>query len=282
MRVLLGLIAALGAAVAYGVASVLQAVGTRRLESGSVDARFLLRLTRSLPYVAGLVLDAAGFVATVVALRVLPLFVVESAVASSVGVTALVAARFLGARLLGREWTALVVLGAGLVALAVSAQAEAGEPLGRAGQWVVLVLSLALAAATAVLARAPTGGAALFATAAGLGFAGVGIAARALATPSPWWHLLGEPLAWALVVGGVVAIVAYATALQRGAVTVVAAVTFAVETVVPAVAGYVLLGDRARPGFLPVAVAGLLLTLAAAISLSRYSEPDAPAAVTVG
>jgi hypothetical protein len=280
--VVLGLVAALGAAVAYGVASVLQAVGARRLESGSVDARFLLRLTRSLPYVAGLALDGVGFVATVVALRVLPLFVVESAIAASVGVTALVAARFLGARLLLAERIALVVLGAGLVALAVSAQAEGGEPLSRAAQWVVLALSLAVAAATAVLARAPTGGAPLLAGAAGLGFAGVGVAARALQPPSPWWHLLGEPLLWALVVGGAVALIAYATALQRGAVTVVAAVTFAVETVVPAVAGYVLLGDRARPGFLPVAVAGLLLTLGAAIALSRYSEPEAPAAVTVG
>jgi hypothetical protein len=63
---------------------------------------------------------------------------------------------------------------------------------------------------------------------------------------------------------------------------VVAAVTFAVETVVPAVVGYAVLGDRARPGFLPVAVAGLLLTLGAAIALSRHSEPEGAAAATVG
>jgi drug/metabolite transporter (DMT)-like permease len=273
--VVLGLVAALGAAVAYGVASVLQAVGARRLESASVDAAFLLRLARSLPYVAGLALDGAGFVATVAALRVLPLFVVESAVAASVGVTALVAAWFLGARLRGAEWIALAVLGAGLVALAVSAEAEGGEPLGGPAQWVVLGLSLVVAAVTAGLARAPGGSAALLAAAAGLGFAGVGVAARALQPPPVWWHLAAEPLLWALVVGGAVALVAYATALQRGAVTVVAAVTFAVETVVPAVAGYVLLGDRARPGFLPVAVAGLLLTLGAAIALARHSEPEA-------
>jgi len=280
--VVLGLLAVLAAAVAYGVASVLQAVGTRRLESGSVDARFLLRLARSLPYVAGLALDAAGFVATVVALRVLPLFVVESAVAASVGVTALVAARFLGARRGRSDRIALVVLGAGLVALALSAQAEGGEPLSRGGQWAVLLLALAVAAGTAVLARSPSGGAPLLAVAAGLGFSAVGVAARALQPPSPWWRLVAEPLLWALVVGGAVALIAYATALQRGAVTVVAAVTFAVETVVPAVAGYALLGDRARPGFLPVAVAGLLLTLGAAIALSRHSEPEASAAVTVG
>ncbi len=58
------------------------------------------------------------------ALRVLPLFVVESAIAASVGVTALVAVRFLGARLSASDRVALVVLGIGLIALAVSAQAE--------------------------------------------------------------------------------------------------------------------------------------------------------------
>src|SRR3954447_6492176 len=144
---ILGLVAALAAAVAYGVASVLQAVGSRRLATAAPDARLLLRLLRSAPYVAGLALDAAGFAATVVALRVLPLFVVESAVASSVGVTALVAARGLGARLLRPERIALVVLGVGLVLLASSAEAEGGQPLSRAWQWVMLALSLVVAAA---------------------------------------------------------------------------------------------------------------------------------------
>ena len=55
----------------------------------------------------------------------------------------------------------------------------------------------------------------------------------------------------------------------------ITAITFAVETVVPAVIGYLVLGDRARPGFLPVAVLGLLVTLGAAIALARYSEPEA-------
>jgi len=278
----LGLIAALAAAVAYGVASVLQAVGARRLESGPVDARFLLRLARSLPYVAGLALDAAGFVATIVALRVLPLFVVESAIAASVGVTALVAVRFLGARLSASDRVALVVLGIGLIALAVSAQAEGASPLARPAQLIVLVLSLLVAGVTAVAVRRPRGGAPVLAAAAGLGFSAVGVAARALQLPAEWWRLLAEPLLWALVVGGGVALIAYAAALQRGAVTVVAAVTFAVETIVPAVVGYTLLGDRARPGFLPVAVAGLLLTLGAAIALSRHSEPEGTPAVTVG
>lgn len=270
------LLAALAASVAYGVATVLQAVGSRRLATEAVDARFLLRLARSLPYLAGLGLDAVGFVATVVALRALPLFVVESAVASSVGVTALVAARFLGTRLRRAERIALLVLGVGLVALAASAEAEGATPLSRTGQWIVLALSLVVALLAWAASRAPAARAAApLAAAAGLGFAGVGIAARALQTPSVWWHLADQPLLWALVLDGAIALVCYAGALQRGSVTIVAAITFAVETLVPAIVGYAVLGDRARPGFVPVAVTGLLLTLGAAIALSRHSEPEA-------
>lgn len=273
---IVGLLAALAAAVAYGVASVLQAVGSRRLATAAPDARLLLRLLRSAPYLAGLALDGLGFVAVVLALRDLPLFVVESAIASSVGVTALVASRWLGARLSRRERIALVVLGLGLVLLAVSAEAGEAQALSRAGGWVVLASSVLVAAAAGLAARAPADRAApLLAAAAGLAFAGVGIAARALQWPTPWWGLLADPLLWALALDGVIGLAAYAAALQRGGVTVITAITFAVETVVPAVIGYLVLGDRARPGFLPVAVLGLLVTLGAAIALARYSEPEA-------
>jgi drug/metabolite transporter (DMT)-like permease len=72
----------------------------------------------------------------------------------------------------------------------------------------------------------------------------------------------------------------YAGALQRAGVTVVTAVTLAVETLVPAVVGYAFLGDRARPGFLPVAALGLLLALGGAVALGRHAEPEAPGAAS--
>src|SRR5690242_697668 len=271
----LGLLAVLLTAVTYGLATVLQSVGTRRLAVAPVDARLLLRLSRSLPYLAGLALDGVGFVASVLALRVLPLFLVQAAVASSIGVTALAARFWLGARLGRRERVDLVVLGAGLLLLAVSAEAEGATPLPRTGQWVVLAVTVVVAGLSVLAARAPAARAATaLAAAAGLGFGAVGVAARAIEVGPPWWPVLGEPLLWALAVGGLVALTCYAAALQRGAVTVVAAVTLAVETVVPAVVGYLVLGDRARPGFLPVAVTGLVLMLVGGIGLARHAEPE--------
>jgi len=276
--VLLGLIGALGCAVAYGIATVLQAVATRRVAtSEGFDPRLLVRLARSAPYLASLALDGAGFAAAVLALRTLPLFLVQAAVAASVGVTAVVAARWLHVRLGRRETAALYGLGAGLVLLAVSAQPEEAAGLGRAGEWAVLAGLVPLAALVAVAGRWPAERAAVgLAVGAGLGFSGTGIAARVIQVPDPWWHVAASPVLWALAGYGVVALYCYAAALQRGRITVVAAVTFAVETVVPALIGLALLGDRARAGFGPVAAAGFVVTVGAAVALARLAEVPEP------
>jgi hypothetical protein len=276
--VTLGLLGALVTAVAYGVATVLQSVASRRVAVvDGFDPRLLVRLSRSMPYLIGLALDGVGFLAGVLALRTLPLFLVQAAIASSVGVTALVAAHWLRVRLGHREVAALWALGAGLVLLAVSARPEAATALAAAGQWAVLAGLLPLLLLIVVAGRwSPARAGVALAAAAGLGFGGVGIAARALEVPAVRWHLVASPLLWALAGYGVVAIYCYAAALQRGRVTVVAAITFGVETVVPALIGLALLGDRARPGFGPVAASGFVVTVGAALALARLAElPDA-------
>jgi drug/metabolite transporter (DMT)-like permease len=272
-----GLVAAAGAAIAYGVATVLQAIGSRRLAvRAGFDPRLLARLTRSAPYLAGLVLDVVGFVAQLLALRTLPLFLVQAAVAASVGVTALVAARWLGVRLVARELVALGALGVGLVLLGLSARPERGMAMPPVGGWVVLAVCLPVAGLLAAGSRRPDGAPFPLAVAAGLGFSGVGVAARSLVVPDPWWHLVASPLPWALAAYGLIAASAYAAALQRGSPTVVAAVTVAVETVVPAIVGIGVLGDHPRSGLAPVALAGFALTVSAALALAGRAEPVPP------
>ena len=56
-----GLLAALAAAMCYGVASVLQAVAARRTPTAdSVDPAVLVRTVRQVPFLAGLALDGLG------------------------------------------------------------------------------------------------------------------------------------------------------------------------------------------------------------------------------
>ena len=272
---LFGLLGALAAAICYGSATVLQAVGVRRLAASPAGAPLLRRGWEGRLYAVGLALDGIGFLASLVALRTLPLFVVQSAVASSVGVTAVLAVLLLGARLSRREVVALVVVGLGLLLLALSAGTEQAAALSSPWDWVVLAAAAPVAALAVVAVRLPRGSrwsAALLATAAGLGFGGVGVAARVIAVPDPWWHLVGDPLAWAVAVYGVLATLCYALALERGSATTTAAVTFGVETVVPAAIGLLWLGDSVRPGFALPAAVGFLATLGGCLALAGRAE----------
>jgi hypothetical protein len=101
-------------------------------------------------------------------------------------------------------------------------------------------------------------------------FGGHGVAARAVQVPSPVWGMALDPLSYAVVGYGLLGTLLFAAALQHGSVTISSAITFAVETTVPAALGVALLGDRARGGFWPVALLGFALTLGASIALARF------------
>jgi drug/metabolite transporter (DMT)-like permease len=278
--VVLALACALFAALAYGTASVLQSVGARRADpSAGLDPRLLVRLVRSAPYVSGVALDLAAFLASLVALRMLPLFLVQAAVASSIGVTAVLAAA-IGARLVRRDIVSLTVLGAGLLLLAISAQPDQGTPLTLEVRWGLLASVLVLGAAGAVVAkRAGRSSAPALAVLAGLAFTVVAVAARSLTVPTPLWHALSDPGVWAILALGGLGMLLFTTALQRGSVTSTTALMFAVETVVPAGIGLIFLGDTTRPGYAAVAAAGFVLTIAGTVGLATHDLTPATVGV---
>jgi drug/metabolite transporter (DMT)-like permease len=149
---LASLVAALVAAVFYGVASVMQAVAVHEASNrppddtaaGGVDPGLLPRMLRQWRFVASLCLDTLGFVAQLVALQRLPLFAVQAMVAANLAVTAVLASALIGITLSWREWLAVtgVVTGVGL--LGSSAGPEGASQAGA-------VFKLALIVAVAVL-----------------------------------------------------------------------------------------------------------------------------------
>jgi len=269
----LSFVGALLAAVCFGVASVLQARGSREVPTAKgVDPRLLARLARSWPFVIGVSLDGLGFLFELAALRKLPLFLVQSAVASSLAVTAVVAARFLHERLNPREWAAVGVVCGGLAMLGVSAGREGSADPGRAFYvWLVLgLVGLALLGAGAGRWAEPARSVTL-GVASGLSFGVVALAARTLPGFAPI-HLLKAPSTYLLVAGGVLGFLLYATSLQRGAVAVATAALVIGETVAPAAVGTLVLGDQARPGLAWLAAVGFVLALVGALSLTRFGE----------
>lgn len=277
------MVCALGAAVCFGTATVFQAVAARAAagaDGGQAgpggDAALLLRALRQWRYLLGLGLDGAGFVLQIVALRSLPIYAVGAALASSLAVTAVAAARLLRVRLSGTEWAAVAVVCAGLALLGLASGAEGDKPGSTALKWAMLAAALAVLALGSVAGRLPERGwALLLGLGAGLGFGVVEVAVRLIDSLSPA-TLFTDPAAYALVLGGGAAFLLLTTALQRGSVTTATAGLVLGETLGPAAIGVVWLGDRTRDGLAWLAVLGFAVAVAGALALARFGE--APAA----
>ncbi len=277
----IGLLCAAGSAWSYGVASVLQAVAARRTAgTEGLDPRLMLRLAQSWRYLLGLALDGLGFVLTLVAVQTLPLFVVQSVVASFLAITAVLGAVFLKMPLSLADWIGLVLVVGGLVLVGLSAAEDAQVSVSRAEQWGVLVASVLLAALAPVFGKM-TGAvsAAGLGAVAGLAFGATSVAARMLPEPLEWTEpvrslrlLATNPVTYGLLVAGAVALLAYSTALQRGRVTVATAPLVVGETIAPALVGIALLGDHPREGWAWAAVLGFALAVGGAVSMARHGE----------
>ncbi|HET9769253.1 MAG TPA: hypothetical protein VFS16_00090 [Acidimicrobiia bacterium] len=260
---------ALGAAVAFGIAALLQQVGARRSPlRRQIGLRLLGDLLRQPAFLLGTGLDVAGFVLTFLALRRLPLFAVEATVSAAIAVTA-VGGALLGERLGRRAWVAVGAVVAGLVLVGAGALPEPPPAVSDPARLALLAGVPVLAALGVAAGRRVRGplSAPLLGGLAGVGFALFGVAGRVL----PASGLATDPLAWAAVAYVVLGVLLYGAALQRGPVTAVMAATTAAETVLPALAGLAL-ADGARAGFGPVAAVGFVVTIAATLVLVRSSR----------
>ncbi|WP_353947171.1 hypothetical protein ABII15_23755 [Streptomyces sp. HUAS MG91] len=273
------MLCALASAVCFGTASVLQAMAARAAPPGTgsgVDPALLVRALGQWRYVAGLGLDAVGFVFQVVALRSIPIYAVGAALAASLAVTAVVAARLLRVRLSGAEWGAVAAVCAGLAMLALASGAEGDRAGSDALRWAMLGVAVGVLGVGAAAGRLPGRGRALaLGLGSGFGFGVVEVSVRLIDDVSPG-ALLTNPATYALLVGGGAAFLLLTSALQRGSVTVATAGMVLGETVGPALVGVACLGDRTRAGFGWLGVVGFGVAVAGALTLARFGEAPAP------
>ncbi|MFD5829943.1 hypothetical protein [Lentzea sp. NPDC060358] len=267
----LGYVLAVLATLASGSGSILVALGVRRAGAFGGRSLDLIALRRQWLYFLGLGVDVLGFACASVALHRLPLFLVQSMLAFSVGVTALISA-FLGAHLRTRGWIALAVGATGLVLLGISAEPGPAHTLPPQWRWV-LVATVVPVLGIAAYARRHRHVWATVALAFGSGvaYSVVGISARTIDLPDPVWRLVLEPAAWAIVLNGIAAAVLFAMALQKGGPTAVTAIMFTTNTALSSFVGLVYLDDRVRQGYVTAAAAGFVLAIAGAIAVAHYS-----------
>lgn len=264
---------ALAAAVCFGLSAVMQSVGMRRVGPVSErDPRSLLRAWLTVPFLAGVGVDLLGFGFELVALRHLPLFLVQAAVASALAVTAVAASVVLKERLGRPEKLAVVAVCLGLALLGASAGPE-GATRAHTDFYVALGASLVgLAVLGGLAGRLPDRFRTLtLGLCAGLCFGVLALAARTLPELDPL-RLLREPATYLVALSSLVALVLWTMALSGGSVTTATAAMVLGETVLPAAVGVLVLGDEARQGWVPVAVGGFLLAVGGALALARFGE----------
>lgn len=133
---IVGYLLAACAALASGTGSVLESTGIRRAGIFGGTSFDLVTLRKQYVYFLGLCADLTGFVLAAAALRLLPLFLVQSVIAFSVGVTAVISA-LLGIRLAALGWIALAVGAGGLVLLWLSAEPTPAHTLPAGWGWML-------------------------------------------------------------------------------------------------------------------------------------------------
>lgn len=253
------ILAALGATLLYGLASVAQGFAARRTTGPAV--------VRHPAYLAGIAADVGAWALSLVAMTQLPLFVVQSMLAASLGVAVLVAWPVLKLTLRRQDWAGVAVATAGVALVSACAGAESSvAPPG----WFTPALGacLAVVAVVGCLGYRRARGV-LFAALAGLAFSLAALAGRAvMGAGDVGWHVLESPLAWSVAIAGVLGTLFYARALERGSFGSATAVMWVVESLVPGIVGIEVLGDQVRDGRGPAAVAGVLLSLAGCVTLA--------------
>ncbi|MFC0114060.1 hypothetical protein [Kibdelosporangium aridum] len=267
----LGYVFAVLAALASGSGSILQSLGVRRAGAYGGTSLGLVALRRQPIYFLGLGADLVGFLFAAAALQRLPLFLVQSLLAFSIGVTATIAA-FMGTRLAGSGWIALGIGAAGLILLGLSADPSPAMALPPGWRWILLGMAVPVAAIAFYAKRHDRVWAApALAFGAGLSLSVVGIAARTLDVPHSVRNLILEPSVWAIVLNGLVAAVVFAMALQKGGPTAVTAIMFTTNTTLSSLIGLTYLDDRVRDGFTTPAAAGFVLAIGGAVGVAHYA-----------
>ena len=289
---LIGVLFASAAAIAYGVSTILRALGARRAAVEARDADKQDQLTseggpsvtstvdtfKTPEFIFGTSLVVIGFGAGAVAARFLPLFLSQTIVSANLIVTALIGTAALGIKLHGRDWVAMCTVVFSLCALGLASAHQSGGGEESSFHWGLLGATCILATlALLAVYRLGKRGAIVGGAAAGLLFGVVAISVRILRGVDPFdlGTLLTDPAAWTIAIGGAAGFYVHTVALQLGQVNGVTAVLVVGETAGPGIIGVTFLNDSAKPGLEWLALIGFIGAVIGAVLVALYSTVDA-------
>jgi len=275
MDLTFAIMAAIGCSLCNGISTIQQKVGADREPNvGVLDFTLLVRLLKNAPYMLGTTLELSGYGLSLVALRILPLFLVQSVIAASVVVTAICDRIFLRTKISRRSTYAILTVLSGLVLLSFGAEPSRAH-VGKSALHLIFELLPILLGALGVLCIriGHKISAIVLAALAGLAFGNTSTIGRILIYPHPVWKLIENPLSWALVGSAILGQYMFTLALQRATATRANASMIAMQTLGPALSGLLFFNDKIRTGFDFVVLVGALLVVIGSVLTAIEEAP---------
>lgn len=260
---LTGILLTFAAAACFECSYVLQALEVRAVPSmARASMGALVRLALRPVWLVSIVLGLAGFGLQVLALRHIPLTLVQPLLATGLLGLLVFSATVLGERIGWREVGAVGAIGVGVVAIALT-DPQRGPDTAPGLAFVLVATVLASGALSAFALRRPTAAVLLGAAIAADTLGSLSAAEAARSIPA-----LLESAGWVLLAGGagVAAVAAESAVLQRRGAARVAPIVLAGQVALPVVLAPLVIGDRWGSG--GVLVCGLALVIAGSALLA--------------
>jgi drug/metabolite transporter (DMT)-like permease len=219
-----------------------------------------------------------GYGLSLVALRILPLFLVQALIAASIVVTAFGEQFFLHRKLDKKTYWSLTAVIIGLALLAFSAVSGHAIVPNHTITLAIEISPLVLAAAGLLFVYMPKNNrssAIVLAALGGLAYGNTSTIGRILVYPNPLWKLAENPLVWSLTVSAILGQYFFTIALQRATATKSNAIMIATQTLGPAICGLLFFGDKIRVGFQLVVLIGSILVLIGSATTAIDETPEA-------
>lgn len=263
--------------ICYGSATVLEQAGVKKEKHlTSINPLKLLKFIKEGPYFVGLLLDLIGWLFFLVAVRSLPLFLVQSFIALSIVISALLDRYWLKHKILKPEKVSILLVILGVVLLSFIAKPSSAIATSNLFKLIIIVGPLLVAILATIILNLKKSAFynSLISVLVGISFGGTSIVTRIIVFGQIEKQLNQALLLVSLALYGLLAIILLSIVLQRDRINRVNSLILASEVMVPSLIGIAFLGDGIRSGSWYILSVGLIFVVVGALVTSFKPSPN--------